>query len=130
MAVDPVADLALSEAHKAVVRRQLAQLAEQDERPGLRDLARDVLAGRTDLRGALLGPRYEEALNHAMGQFSGWYQNLTPEERAEQVRLAEEYAAEVREEAVAEQRPRRVRPQPSAEEDWASRPILRKRRGR
>lgn len=123
MSVDPLADMALSQAHKAVARKQLAQLAAQDDRPVLRDMARDVLAGRAGLREAMLDPRHQDALNDAMRPFSEWYRNLTPDERAQQVSRAEEYAAEVREEAVVRRRPTR----PPVEEDWVSRPILRKR---
>jgi hypothetical protein len=127
MAVDPLADMALTESHKAVVRRQLTQLAAQADRPELRDMARDVLAGKVDLRGAMLSSRYEDVLNEGMSRFSTWYQNLTSEERTEQVRRAEDYAAEVRKELLVGRRPR---PEPTVEEDWVSRPILRKRRNR
>jgi hypothetical protein len=127
MTFDPMAGMAFSGAEKAAMRKQLALLADQDRHPGLRDMAKDALAGKTDLRGAVLDPRHTNALNQAVGQFSRWYRALTPDQRAEQARLAQEYAEEARKE---ETRPPR-RPRPASEdEEWeAQRPILRKRRG-
>lgn len=120
---DPMAEMALSEAEKAAVRKQLALLAGQDAQPGLRDMAKDVLAGKTDLHGAVL--RNTDALNQAVGQFSQWYRDLTPDQRAEQARLGQEYAEEARRE---ETRPPR-RPRSVADDDGETqRPILRKRR--
>jgi hypothetical protein len=126
--VDPLGGMALTEAHKAAVRKQLALLAAQDKHPGLRDMAKDVLAGKTDLRGAMLSPRHSDVLDEAMSQFSQWYRNLTPDQRAEQERLAQDYAEEARKDAAAEAHPVR-RPRPAADDEWETqRPILRKRR--
>jgi hypothetical protein len=128
--VDPFDGMAFTEAHKAAIRKQLALLANQDKHPGLRDMAKDVLTGKTDLRGAMLGPNQTAVLvGEAMGQFSQWCRNLTPDERAEQERLAQDYAEEARREAAAEALPVR-RPRPAADdEEWKTqRPILRKRR--
>jgi hypothetical protein len=127
MTFDPMAGMAFSEAEKAAMRKQLALLAGQNAHPGLRDMAKDVLAGKTDLRGALLSPQHANALNQAVGQFSQWYRELTPDQRAEQARLGQEFSEEARKE---ETRPPR-RPRPVAEdEEWETqRPILRKRRG-
>lgn len=116
--------MALSEAEKAAMRKQLGLLAGQDNHPGLRDMAKDVLAGKTDLRGGVL--RNTDGLNQAVGQFSQWYRDLTPDQRAEQTRLAQEYAEEARkEETKPPRRPRSV----GEDEEWETqRPVLRKRR--
>lgn len=127
--VDPLGGMALTEAHKAAVRRQLALLAAQDKHPGLRDMAKDVLAGKTDPRSAMLGPRHADVLDEAMSQFSQWYRNLTPDQLAEQERLAQDYAEEARKEAAAEAHPVRRRRPAAEDEEWETqRPILRKRR--
>lgn len=125
--VDPLDGMSFTEAHKAAIRKQLALLADQDKHPGLRDMARDVLAGKADLRDAMLGPSHTAVLDEALNQFSQWCRNLTPDQRAEQERLAQDYAEEARREAAAEaQSVRRPRP---ADEEWEpQRPILRKRR--
>lgn len=124
---DPLADMAFSRAHKAAVRKQLAQLAAQDHQPALRQLARDVLAGKVDLRGAILGPRYTDLLDEATGQFSGWYRNLSAEARADQERQGEAFAVEAHAELVAEQRQAR-RPRPPDDDEWETPgPILKKR---
>jgi len=126
--VDPLGGMAFTEAHKAAIRKQLALLAAQDKHPGLRDMAKDVLAGKTDLRGAMLGPGHTDVLDEAMSQFSQWCRDLTPEQRAEQERLAQDYAEEARREAAAEAHPVR-RPRLTDDDKWdAQRPILRKRR--
>jgi hypothetical protein len=127
--VDPLGGMAFTEAHKAAIRKQLALLAGQDKHPGLRDMAKNVLAGKTDLRGALLEPNHTAVLDEAVSQFSQWCRDLTPDQRAEQERLAQDYAEEARREAAAAAHPVR-RPRPAADdEEWESqRPILRKRR--
>jgi hypothetical protein len=105
------------------MRKQLVLLAAQDKPPGLRDMAKDVLAGKADLRGAVLGPQHTAALDQAVGQFSQWYRDLIPDQRAEQARLAQEYAEDARkQETVPVRRPA------AAGEEWEERPILRKRR--
>jgi len=98
---DPLADLALSPAHKAAARKQLDLLAEQTRHPELRDLARDVLSGRVNLRGALVDPRATAVLDEQIGQFSAWYHELSANERAEHERRAEQFAEEVSREAPA-----------------------------
>lgn len=128
--VDPLGGMAFTEAHKAAIRKQLALLADQDEHPGLRDMAKDVLAGRTDLRSAMLEPRHTAVLNEAVGQFSRWYRDLTPEQQAEQERLAQDHAEEARREgATAAHSGRRPRPAADHDDEWdLQRPVLRKRR--
>lgn len=125
---DPLADLALSPAHKAAARKQLDLLAEQTRHPELRDLARDVLSGRVNLRGALADPRATAVLDDQVGRFSSWYHGLSADERAEHERQAEQFAEDASREAAAP-RPSRSRSRPDSEDDWEEpRPILRKRR--
>jgi hypothetical protein len=127
---DPLADLALSPAHKAAARKQLDLLTEQTRHPELRDLARDVLSGRMNLRGALVDPRATAVLDEQVGGFSAWYHELSAAERAEHERRAERFAEEATREAAAPAPPKsRSRPRPGNEEEWEEpRPILRKRR--
>jgi hypothetical protein len=125
---DPLADLALSSAHKAAARKQLDLLAEQTRHPELRDLARDVLSGRVNLRGALVDPRATAVLDEQVGQFSAWYHELSADERAEHERRAEQFAEDASREAAAPAGPR-SRSRPDNEDEWEEpRPILRKRR--
>jgi hypothetical protein len=129
--LDPLAGMVLTEPLKAAARKQLAQLAAQDGQPALRDLARDVLAGKVDLRGAILGPRYTGVLDEGTRQYSNWYRELSAEERAEQVRQGQAFAAEAHQETVEQRRPaRRPRPPADDEDETAQRPILRDRRPR
>jgi hypothetical protein len=131
VAIDPLAGTALTEPLKAAARKQLARLAAQDDQPALRDLARDVLGGKTDLRGAILGPRYTDLLNEHARQYSDWYRNLSAEERAEQTRQGQTFAAQARQEEIAERRPaRRPRPATDEEEGDVQQTILKKRQPR
>lgn len=127
---DPLADLALSPANKAAARKQLDLLANQTRHPELRDLAREVLAGRVNLRGALLDPRATAVLDEQVSQFAAWYRELSPEDRAEHDRRAEQFAEEANRESTApapQRSPSRSRP--DTEDDWEEpRPILRKRK--
>jgi hypothetical protein len=127
---DPLADLALSPAHKAAARKQLDLLAEQTRHPELRDLARDVLSGRVNLRGALNDPRATAVLDEQVSQFSAWYHELSADERAEHERRAEQFAEDASREAAAPTpKGSRSRPRPDNEDEWEEpRPILRKRR--
>lgn len=128
---DPLADLALSPAHKAAARKQLDLLAEQTRHPELRDLARDVLSGRMNLRGALADPRATTVLDEQIGQFATWFHELSAEERAEHERRAEQFAEDAgREAAAPTPKVSRSRPRTDNEDEWEEepRPILRKRR--
>jgi hypothetical protein len=126
---DPFAGMASSQAEKAVLRKQLETLVEHSAYPGIRDMARDVLDGRTDLRGAMLGSRYEQAINEAAREFSSWYRGLSDEERAEQVRQGREYEEKLEQASTARQ-PGARRPRPPAEDDGWEPPatILKKRK--
>lgn len=125
---DPFSRMALNQAQKAVLRKQLEALAEHSAYPGIRDMARDVLAGKTDLRGAMLGGRYEQAINEGAREFSSWYRGLSDEERAEQERQGREYEEELERSATARQ-PGTRRPRPPVEDDGWEPPasILKKR---
>jgi hypothetical protein len=128
---DPFAGMASSQAEKAVLRKQLETLVEHSAYPGIRDMARDVLDGRTDLRGAMLGARYEQAVNEAAREFSSWYRGLSDQERAEQVCQGREYEEEL-EQAATPRPPGARRPRPPVEDDGWEPPatILKKRKPR
>ena len=80
-------------------------------------MARDVLAGRMDLRAAVLGGRYEDVLNDAMPSFSSWYRNLSDDEKAEQERRAHDHFEDLRHRETPEANARRLRGAP-AEDEW------------
>lgn len=130
---DPFAGMAVGRAEAAAARKQLEALAEHSRDPRIKEMARDVLAGKLDLRAAMLGPRYEDALNEGVASFSEWYRNLSDDERVQQEQQAREYLEQVREEAAAEQAgvrwPRR--PAGNDDDEWESpSSILRKPRPR
>lgn len=116
---DPFAGMAISTTQAAAARRQLELLAEQGRDPRIKKMARDVLSGRTDLRAAMLGGKYDDALNEATASFSSWYRDLSDGDRAEQVRMAAEAMDQVRREAAEERlRPRRSRRTAPEDDDW------------
>lgn len=118
---DPFAGMSLTQADKAMLRKQLEKLVADSAYPGIRDMAQDVLSGRADLRGAMLGSRYEQVINDATRDFSSWYRNLSEEEREEQARLGRE---------LLEAPPRRPRP-PVVDDGWEPpSTILKKRKPR
>jgi hypothetical protein len=123
---DPFAGMTLSQAEKAVLRKQLETLVEHSAYPGIRDMARDVLTGRTDLRGAMLGSKHEQTINEAAREFSSWYRGLSDEERAEQVRQGREHEEKLERPATASPR----RPRTQVEDDGWEPPatILKKRK--
>lgn len=119
MTTDPFANLAIDQTQKIALRKQMQNLAERHPDPRIKEMARDVLAGKQDLRAAVLGPRYEDALNDGMAKFSSWYTNLSDEQRAEQERQAGEYFEQLRQEAAAAQdKRRRARRAPVEDDDW------------
>lgn len=107
----------LSQAQLAALRKQLEAIAEHSPDPRIKEMARDVLGGKTDLRAAMLGPNYRDALNESMRAFSTWYRNLSDEQRAEQERRAEEHMEDLRKQAAEKQAGVR-RPRPEPDEDW------------
>jgi hypothetical protein len=126
---DPFAGMVLSQKEKVALRKQLETMVEHSAYPGIRDMARDVLAGRTDLRGAMLGSRYEQTINEAAREFSSWYRGLSDEERAEQVRQGREYEEKLEQATTARLSGGR-RPRPPVEDDGWEPPanILKKRK--
>ncbi|GEM_PF-5365809 len=63
------------------VKKSLDQLAHGAAGAELAEMARDVLAGRTDLRTAARVPAYTEPLTTALDGFRHWYDSLSPQER-------------------------------------------------
>jgi hypothetical protein len=112
--VNPFAGMAISTDEARVLRKQLEMLAEGAKDQRIKDLARDVLAGRTDLRAALLGGRYEDVLNDAMSSFSAWYRDLSDDEKAEQEHRARDHFEDLRCAETTTRRPSR----PAAEDEW------------
>jgi len=115
---DSFANLAIDQTQKIALRKQLENLAERHPDPRIQEMAHDVLAGKQDLRAAMLGPRYEDALNESMARFSSWYTDLSDEQRAEQDRQAAEYFEQLRQESANEAKPRRARRAPAEDDDW------------
>ncbi|MFG2782649.1 hypothetical protein ACGFY7_33020 [Streptomyces prunicolor] len=94
------------------LRKALQKLAD-DRAPDdpLRELAREVLSGRTGLREAARVPAYAEALGDRMVQGFREYDSLSPGERVDQEAAARAYlaeqAAEIEEERSARDAGRR-----------------------
>jgi hypothetical protein len=63
------------------IKQSLRQLNDGRAGPGLAELARDVLAGRTDLRTIAQHSAYANQLTDAIQRFHHWYTQLTPDER-------------------------------------------------
>lgn len=105
----------LSRREEAAARKQLELLAEHGRDPRVKEMARDVLAGKSDLRATMLGSKYEDALNDGMASFAEWQRSLSDDERAEQLRRATEYL-----EQTQQEQPRRSHRPPVEEDDWES----------
>jgi hypothetical protein len=69
-----------SSRHDRVLRDALETMAVRGS-PELRELATEVLAGRTTLRQAMLSGAYSEQVAAAGERFAAWYSNLDPAER-------------------------------------------------
>jgi hypothetical protein len=126
--------MAISPQQAAATRRQLAMLAADATDPRIRQMARDLVAGKTDLRSALLGPTYEHALNDATARFSSWYVGLSDQQRAEQEQRGRDYAEQqLREheqaatEVPAPPRRTRTRTDGHGDDEWGPPTILRRR---
>lgn len=117
MNTDPFANLAISPTQKVALRKQLENLAKGSPDPRIKEMAGDVLAGKQDLRAAMLGGRYEDTLNESTARFSSWYTGLSDEQRAEQDRQADDYFDQLHQETGDEAKPRRARRAP-ADDDW------------
>jgi len=84
-AAQEILDIARGDPGRArLLTESLRHLAEQDARPELRELAQQVLAGRSTLRQTMMSGVYREALGQRMDVFLQWYRGLTPQERARQ----------------------------------------------
>jgi hypothetical protein len=79
-----------------LLRESLRRLADQGDQPELRELARDVLGGRTTLRAAMESPAYRGALGQRMDAFLDWYRKLSPEERKAQEKAGREQLDQLR----------------------------------
>ena len=66
----------------------LRQLADQDLEPDLREMAHEVLDGRTTLRKAVTSGAYSAALTPQLDAFLQWYRQAGPEERQAQMDVA------------------------------------------
>ncbi|MZD03528.1 hypothetical protein GTW43_00295, partial [Streptomyces sp. SID5785] len=94
-------DLTAGNAPRARALRTSLQRLADDRAPDdpLREMAREVLAGRIGLREATRIPAYAEALGQRAAQGLREYDRLSPHERAEQEaaahRFLEEQSAEI-----------------------------------
>ncbi|WP_154814212.1 hypothetical protein [Actinophytocola xinjiangensis] len=91
-------------------------LAKQTNIPELRDLAREVLSGRVNLRGALNDPRATTVLQEQSERFSTWYRELSVDERTEHENEAEQFAKDASSFAPGPE-PTGIRRRPHTEED-------------
>jgi hypothetical protein len=66
---------------RARVLRDALETMARDGSPELRELATEVLAGRTTLRQAMLSGAYSEQVAAAGERFAAWYNDLDPAER-------------------------------------------------
>ncbi|GAA3370110.1 hypothetical protein GCM10020367_15440 [Streptomyces sannanensis] len=97
--VTPYRDLA----HARVLKTSLEVLANGGAGPVLREMAREVLAGRLGLREAMHAPEYAEALGERVRDVTTAWERLPAEERDWQTAQAERL--------LAEGEPRHDRPQ-------------------
>ncbi|WP_157368151.1 hypothetical protein [Alloactinosynnema sp. L-07] len=109
------------------MRKQLEMLAKSATDPRARALANDVLGNKTDLRGAMLGSRYQDVLDDSARLFSGWYQSLTESDRVEHERLGRLTLDQWQHDAAQEsiEKPR-TRPSDD-DDDWEPPTILKRR---
>ncbi|MDI6101708.1 hypothetical protein QLQ12_24100 [Actinoplanes sp. NEAU-A12] len=77
---DSVYDVAGDPRKAELLRMSLDRIAEGPDGP-LREMAREVLAGRADLRAATREAAYGDELSKAFGRFWGDYQAMSPAER-------------------------------------------------
>ena len=81
------------EAIATVLRRTLTRLAKGEGGPLLKELARDVLTGKVELRTALLSETYGAPMSAAFGKFRTWYDEASEKERGEAIADARRRAA-------------------------------------
>jgi len=70
--------------HQRIVDRLLAHIEKNGENERLRKLAADVRRGNASLGDYLNSAEYAQALQPGMADFTGWYDQLSDSERAEQ----------------------------------------------
>ncbi len=63
------------------LKDSLRRLSDGAAGPALAEMAKDVLAGRTDLRTVGSSSAYASHMSEAIGRFQQWQEQLTPEER-------------------------------------------------
>ncbi|MCK2236588.1 MULTISPECIES: hypothetical protein [unclassified Crossiella] len=114
---DPLLDIAKDPVRAQALRQSLERLAGGAGGSALADMASDVLAGRTDLRSAVLSGTYTEALNSRMQQFSSWYQNLSDQEKEEQAERARAHLEQLRQGDQPEPPDPPRRPGPPTDDD-------------
>lgn len=124
---DPFAGMTISRAQALALRKQLELLAKSGTDPRVREMASDILTNKTDVRGAVLGSRYQDVLNDGARTFSAWYENLSETERAEQERLGRETLEQWQREAVQQSMVRSRRQRDGDDDDWDPPTILQRR---
>jgi hypothetical protein len=82
---------------RARVLREALQHLRRDNQPELRELAEEVLAGRTRVRAAMLSDTYAGALAERREAFVDWYKQLSPAELQQQRDEARAQLDELRE---------------------------------
>lgn len=77
---DSVHDIAGDARSARLLRLSLTKIADGPDGP-MREMAREVLAGRADLRAAIREPAYGDELGKAFGRFWNDYREMSPAER-------------------------------------------------
>ena len=94
MTDDPIdrdlAEMAGNPRVAAEIKNHLQRLSRGAGGPELAEMARDLLEGRTSLREVGKSEVYADQFNAATRRFLDWYHELTPEERGELNRKAQE----------------------------------------
>jgi hypothetical protein len=78
-----------SPAMATAMKNALHSISKGSAGSDLAEMARDVLAGRTDLRTVGQTSAYSTHLTDAVGQYQRWQAELTPEEREDLIRSAQ-----------------------------------------
>ena len=94
---DSVHDIAGDPRRARLLRMSLERIADGPDGP-LREMAREVLAGRADLRAATREAAYGDEIGRAFTRFWGDYQAMSPDERDRLVQDARDRADELADE--------------------------------
>lgn len=105
---NPFGDLTDDPRHAAAVRAVLEQFSAGGAGLEFKDLADDVLQGRSSLREAVLSRGHESAFESRMGPFADWYRGLSDQEREQAAAQAEAQLDQFLAGAEAEPKPRRA----------------------